>query len=42
VNQHQANNNGNFAVGAVQNQEQKWIYFGQQNNNGNPQMDRMF
>jgi hypothetical protein len=42
MNHFKSNNNGNFAVGDVQNQEQQWIAFGQQNNNGNPQMDGMF
>jgi hypothetical protein len=42
MHQFQANINRNFAVGAVQNQDQTWIAFGQHNNNGNPQMDGMF
>jgi hypothetical protein len=42
MNQFKANNNGNFAMGAVHNQEQQWSSFCQQNNNFNPQMDGMF
>jgi hypothetical protein len=42
MNQFHAKLNRNFAVGAVQNQEQQWIDVGQQNNNGNPQMNGMF
>jgi hypothetical protein len=42
MNQFQANNNGNFDVGAVKNQEQQCIDCGRRYNTGNPQMDGMF